>query len=70
MSRRLLPLASIFVAVGISASFVGPYLALFLSDAVHAGPVRTTVFLIAAPVSGVVLAWLVGRVLNRRPIRR
>ena len=70
MSRRLLPLALIFVAVGISTSFVGPYLALFLSDAVHAGPVRTTVFLIAAPVSGVLVAWLVGRWSDRRPIRR
>ena len=70
MSRRLFPLALIFVAVGLSTSFVGPYLALFLSDAVHAGPVRTTAFLIAAPVSGVLVAWLVGRLSDRRPIRR
>ncbi|GAA0474166.1 sugar efflux transporter SetB [Paractinoplanes deccanensis] len=70
MSRRLFPLALTFVAVGISASFVGPYLALFLSDAVHAGPIRTTAFLIAAPVAGVVVSWLIGRVSDRRPIRR
>ncbi|MBM2616767.1 sugar efflux transporter [Actinoplanes sp. LDG1-06] len=70
MSRRLLPLALIFVAVGISTSFVGPYLALFLSDAIHAGPVRTTAFLIVAPLSGVLVSWLVGRVSDRRPIRR
>ncbi|MEV4346523.1 sugar efflux transporter [Actinoplanes sp. NPDC049596] len=70
MSRRLLPLALIFVAVGLSTSFVGPYLALFLSDAVHAGPVRTTAFLIAAPVAGVLVSWLIGRVSDRRPIRR
>ncbi|MFF5084684.1 sugar efflux transporter [Actinoplanes sp. NPDC000266] len=70
MSKRLLPLALIFVAVGISTSFVGPYLALFLSDAVHAGPIRTTAFLIAAPVAGVLVSWLIGRVSDRRPIRR
>ncbi|MBL7260718.1 sugar efflux transporter [Paractinoplanes lichenicola] len=70
MSRRLLPLALIFVAVGISTSFVGPYLALFLSDAVHAGPVKTTVFLVVAPLSGVAISWLVGRLSDRRPIRR
>ncbi|MDY7085937.1 MAG: sugar efflux transporter [Actinomycetota bacterium] len=70
MSRRLLPLALVFVAVGISTSFVGPYLALFLSDAVHAGPVKTTVFLLVAPLSGVLMSWLVGRLSDRRPIRR
>ncbi|XVV12883.1 sugar efflux transporter [Actinoplanes sp. CA-131856] len=70
MSKRLFPLALIFVAVGISTSFVGPYLALFLSDAVHAGPIRTTAFLIAAPVAGVLVSWLIGRVSDRRPIRR
>ncbi|MBU2670065.1 sugar efflux transporter [Actinoplanes bogorensis] len=70
ISRRLLPLALIFVAVGISTSFVGPYLALFLSDAIHAGPVKTTVFLVVAPLSGVAVSWAVGRLSDRRPIRR
>ncbi len=70
MSRRLLPLALIFVAVGISTSFVGPFLALFLSDAIHAGPVKTTFFLIVAPLSGVLVSWLAGRLSDRRPIRR
>ncbi|WP_250000668.1 sugar efflux transporter [Actinoplanes sp. M2I2] len=70
MSRRLLPLALIFIAVGIGTSFVGPFLALFLSDGVHAGPVKTTIFLLVAPLSGVVVSWLVGRLSDRRPIRR
>ncbi|NMO57628.1 MFS transporter [Actinoplanes sp. TBRC 11911] len=70
LTRRLFPLTLIFIAVGLSTSFVGPYLALFLNDAVHAGPVRTTVFLIAAPASGVVIAWVVGRLSDHRPIRR
>src|SRR5689334_10343859 len=70
LARRLVPLALIFIVVGLGNSFVGPYLALFLSDAVHADPVRTTFFLIAAPVSGIAVSWLVGRLSARRPIRR
>jgi SET family sugar efflux transporter-like MFS transporter len=70
MSRRLFPLALIFIAVGIGTSFVGPFLALFLSDGVHAGPIRTTIFLVVAPLSGVVVSWLVGRLSDRRPMRR
>jgi SET family sugar efflux transporter-like MFS transporter len=70
LTRRLLPLSLIFVVVGLATSFVGPYLALFLAEAVHAGPIRTTAFLIIAPVSGVALSWLIGRVSDRRPIRR
>lgn len=68
--RRLLPLAVVFVVVGIATSFVLPYLALFLTEAIHAGPVRTTGFLIAAPVSGVAVSWLIGRASDRWPIRR
>lgn len=59
-----------FVAVGLSVSFVGPYLALFLSEEVDAGPIQTTAFLIIAPVSNVLISWYVGRVSDRRPIRR
>ncbi len=70
LSRRLTPLALIFVSVGLATSFVGPYLALFLTDAVHAGPVRTTAFLVVAPLSGVAAAWVFGRISDRRPIRR
>nr|WP_296069900.1 sugar efflux transporter [uncultured Actinoplanes sp.] len=70
LTRRLLPLALIFVAVGLSTSFVYPYLAFFLTDAVHAGPLRTTAFLVVAPLSGVLMSWLIGRFSDRRPIRR
>lgn len=70
LTRRLFPLTLIFISVGLSTSFVGPYLALFLNQAVHAGPVRTTVFLIAAPASGVLISWIIGRLSDRRPIRR
>ena len=70
LSRRLLPLALVFVVVGLATSFVGPYLALFLTREVHAGPVRTSAFLIVAPLSGVVVSSLIGRLSDRRPIRR
>src|ERR1700754_1280739 len=70
LTRRLFPLTLIFIAVGLSTSFVGPYLALFLNQAVHAGPVRTTVFLIVAPASGVLMSWVVGHLSDRRPIRQ
>ncbi|GIM97296.1 sugar efflux transporter [Paractinoplanes toevensis] len=70
MLRRLLPLSLIFVVVGLATSFVGPYLALFLADGLHAGPLATTAFLIVAPISGVLISWLIGRASDRWPIRR
>jgi SET family sugar efflux transporter-like MFS transporter len=49
---------------------VGPFLSLFLSTEVHAGPLGTTIFLITAPLSGVVASTLLGRLSDRRAIRR
>jgi MFS transporter, SET family, sugar efflux transporter len=66
----LLPLGFVFLAVGISTSVMGPFLSLFLDTAVHAGPVKVTVFLVAAPLSGVLASTLLGRFSDRRPIRR
>jgi MFS transporter, SET family, sugar efflux transporter len=66
----LLPLGLMFLAVGVSTAVVLPFLSLFLSTDVHAGPVRVTLFLIAAPLSGVVIATLLGRLSDRWPIRR
>ncbi|MGX6604473.1 sugar efflux transporter [Micromonosporaceae bacterium Da 78-11] len=70
MSRRLLPLGLAFLASGLAIALVAPFLSLFLSTAVHAGPVKVTLFLIAAPVSGVLASWAIGRISDRRPIRR
>ena len=70
LTRQLLPLSLVFIVVGLATSFVGPYLALFLAEGVHAGPIRTTAFLIVAPISGVAMSWLIGRISDRRPIRR
>ena len=70
LTARLLPLALVFLASGLSVAVVQPFLALFLSDEVHAGPVRVTVFLVVAPLSGVITAWVIGRLSDRRAIRR
>jgi SET family sugar efflux transporter-like MFS transporter len=70
VGRALFPLGLVFLAVGISTAVVLPFLSLFLSTAVHAGPVQVTVFLIVAPLAGVVASTLVGRLSDRRAIRR
>ncbi|MEV0132776.1 sugar efflux transporter [Dactylosporangium sp. NPDC050688] len=70
LSRALLPLGLMFLAVGISVAVVFPFLALFLSTDVHAGPARVTVFLIVSPLSGVLISSLVARASDRWPIRR
>jgi SET family sugar efflux transporter-like MFS transporter len=66
----LLPLGLVFLAVGISTAVVVPFLSLFLSTAVHAGPAKVTTFLIVAPLSGVAMGTLIGRLSDRRAIRR
>jgi SET family sugar efflux transporter-like MFS transporter len=70
IGRALLPLGLVFLAVGISTAVVLPFLSLFLSTAVHAGPVKVTVFLVAAPLAGVVAATVIGRLSDRRAVRR
>jgi SET family sugar efflux transporter-like MFS transporter len=70
LTARLFPLGLVFLASGLSVAVVQPFLSLFLSDEVHAGPVRVTVFLVVAPLSGVLTAWAIGRLSDRRAIRR
>ncbi|GAA4244939.1 MFS transporter [Dactylosporangium darangshiense] len=66
----LVPLGLMFLAVGLSTALVFPFLSLFLSTDVHAGPLGVTVFLAASPLAGVVATTLVGRLSDRLPIRR
>ena len=68
--RLLLPLAVAFLAAGLSTALVGPFLSLFLTTSVHAGPVQITVFLVVSPLAGVVASTLLGRLSDRYPIRR
>ncbi|MDT4994563.1 MAG: transporter, family, sugar efflux transporter [Actinoplanes sp.] len=70
LALALLPLSLVFLAVGLSTAVVGPFLALFLSTSVHAGPVKVTVFLVAAPLAGVTLSTALARFSDRRAIRR
>ncbi|MFG1925469.1 MFS transporter [Cryptosporangium sp. NPDC048952] len=64
-----MPLSLVFLAVGLSMAMMFPFRALFLTDAVHAGPVLVTLFLIVAPVSGVVASSLIGRLSDTGPYR-
>jgi SET family sugar efflux transporter-like MFS transporter len=70
LGRALLPLGLLFLAVGISVALYNPFLALFLSTDVDASPLQITVFLIVAPLAGVLGSLLIGRLSDRRPIRR
>lgn len=68
-ARLWAPLSLVFLAVGLSMAMTFPFRALFLTDAVHAGPVLVTVFLIVAPVTGVLAATLLGRLSDAGPVR-
>ena len=70
LTLRLLPLGLVFLTSGLSLAMVQPFLSLFLSDEVHAGPLKVTVFLVVAPLAGVVVSWLIGRLSDRWAIRR
>jgi SET family sugar efflux transporter-like MFS transporter len=69
-TRRLAPLAAVTLVLGLSTALVNPFLALFLSSEVHAGPVGVTVFLALAPLSVVLATTVVARWSDRRPVRR
>jgi SET family sugar efflux transporter-like MFS transporter len=68
--RAMLPLGLLFFATGIAVALVTPFLSLFLSTTVHAGPVQLIVFLLAAPLAGVLVSTLIGPLSDRRPVRR
>jgi MFS transporter, SET family, sugar efflux transporter len=69
-ARRWYPLALVLLAVGLATAITVPFLNLFLDTAVHAGPARVTLFLVVAPLSAVCVSTLIGRLSDRRPIRR
>ncbi|WP_432972117.1 sugar efflux transporter [Dactylosporangium sp. CA-233914] len=68
--RTLVPLGVMFFFVGLSTAVVGPFMSLFLSTEVRAGPAYVGAFLVAGPVAGIVSSSLLGRLSDRRPIRR
>jgi SET family sugar efflux transporter-like MFS transporter len=68
--RTLVPLGVMFFFVGLSVAVVGPFVSLFLSTDVHAGPARVAVFLVAGPLAMMASSSALGRLSDRRPIRR
>jgi MFS transporter, SET family, sugar efflux transporter len=60
----------VFLAVGLSTALSFPFLSLFLTSAVHAGPIELSVFLLAQPLSGVVVSSVLGRLSDGRVARR
>jgi MFS transporter, SET family, sugar efflux transporter len=69
-SRALGPLAVVFLTLGLSIALSYPFLSLFLTSAVHAGPIELSVFLLAQPLSGVVVSTVLGRLSDGRVARR
>ncbi len=69
-SRALGPLAFVFLAIGLSTALSFPFLSLFLTSAVHAGPIELSLFLLAQPLAGVVVSTVLGRLSDGRVARR
>jgi SET family sugar efflux transporter-like MFS transporter len=69
-SRALGPLAFVFLALGLAIALSYPFLSLFLTSAVHAGPIELSVFLLAQPLSGVIVSTVLGRLSDGRVARR
>ncbi|GAA2480368.1 sugar efflux transporter [Winogradskya humida] len=69
-AKRWLPISLVFLAVGLSTAMASPFLALFLTDEIHADPVHVALFLGVAPISAVVVSTLVGKLSDRVPSRR
>jgi SET family sugar efflux transporter-like MFS transporter len=69
-SRALGPLAFVFLALGLSTALSFPFLSLFLTSAVHAGPIKLSLFLLAQPLAGVVVSTVLGRLSDGRVARR
>jgi MFS transporter, SET family, sugar efflux transporter len=68
--RSFLPLASVSVSVGFAMALALPFMPLFLTTEVGAGPVALGTFLLVMPIAGLVVSTLVGRLSDRRAIRR
>jgi len=64
------PLALVFLTVGLASAMATPFLSLFLDRAVHTSPVQTTIFLTASPLSAVAVSSAIGRLSDRLPARR
>src|SRR5688572_21166514 len=68
--RSLAPLGFITTLVGLTGSFVTPFLPLFLSQTLHASPGQVSLVLVGSPLAAVLVAWVVGRISDRPGMRR
>jgi SET family sugar efflux transporter-like MFS transporter len=66
----LLPLGATVVLVGLAMAVTNPFLAVFLDQALHTGPVQTSVFLVTSAVASILAAGLLGRLSDRVGSRR
>jgi SET family sugar efflux transporter-like MFS transporter len=69
-ARALAPLGVVFLATGLATALAMPFLTLFLTKAVHAGPIDVSVFLVALPVCGIGASSVMGRLSDGRFERR
>jgi SET family sugar efflux transporter-like MFS transporter len=68
--RTLAPLGFIATLVGLTGSFVAPFLPVFLTQVLHASPGQVTLLLFASPVAGVIVASVVARISDRAGARQ
>ncbi|MEV4316273.1 sugar efflux transporter [Actinocrispum sp. NPDC049592] len=68
--RPLIPLATLSLSVGIAGALVIPFLSLFLTDGLHAGPVQLGAFLLVVQIATVIVSTVLARVSDSRDIRR
>jgi SET family sugar efflux transporter-like MFS transporter len=69
-ARALAPLGVVFLATGLATALAMPFLTLFLTKEVHAGPIEVSVFLVALPVCGIAASSVMGRLSDGRFERR
>ena len=67
--QALAPLGFVVTLVGLVSSFVAPFLPLYLSRDLHAGPGLVSLFLFLMPLAAVAVATSVGRVSDRPAMR-
>ncbi len=68
-ARSLLPLGTTTATVGVASALGVPFLSLFLTAEVHAGPFALGAFLLAGPIASVLVTSLLGRLSDARAIR-
>lgn len=64
-----MPLGAVVTIVGLASSFVAPFLPLYLTNGLHAGPGRASLFLFLMPLAAVVVASVVARFSDRPGLR-